>query len=184
MGESRPFIALYDDFAEPIYRYIYYKTCHRETAEDITSQTFLKAMEKWQQFNSNKGSLSTWLYAIARNQVTDHFRSKRKWGFIGSSSDIWDLPTEDRTLQNLIREEMSEELHKALNSLSAIQREVVILRVWEDMPYREISVLTGKSEASCKMLFSRTLKKLKTDLGAVFLYELLICPFTPGRSDK
>jgi len=185
MEENRMFIEIYDEFAEPIYRYIHYKTCHRETAEDLTSQTFLKAMEKWRQFSKSKGALSSWLYTIARNLVTDHFRSGGKWGFTrGDISDIWDLPAKDDLVKELIKEETKAELYRALNLLSPQQREVILLRVWEDLPYKEISAISGKSEANCKMLFSRALKKLKSSLDAAILFELIIASPFFGRRDK
>lgn len=183
MNENRLFIEIYDEYAEPIYRYIHYKTCHRETAEDLTSQTFLKAMEKWHQFNSAKGTLSSWLYSIARNLITDHFRSGAKWGFIRDVSDIWDLPAESDAAKELMREETRGELHRALNQLPPRQREVVILRVWEELPYKQIASISGKSEANCKMLFSRALKKLKSSLGTAVIFQLIFARPLFGRRD-
>ncbi|MBN2655579.1 MAG: sigma-70 family RNA polymerase sigma factor [Spirochaetales bacterium] len=182
MNDNRQFIEIYDEYAEPIYRYIHYKTCQRETAEDLTSQTFLKAMEKWHQFNSARGSLSSWLYGIARNLVTDHYRSRGRWGFISDISDIWDMPASDNVIGEIIGKEEKQELHRALGTLPSRHREIVILRVWEDLPYRDIAAITGKSEANCKMLFSRALKKLKSRLGPVVLCELILArPFFERR---
>lgn len=182
MDANEQIVALYDQLGENIFRYIYYKTCHRETAEDLTSQTFLKALEKWPLYNSSRGPAAPWLYAIARNLVTDHFRSRGRWGFSSDVMDGWDLPSRDDVLREVTDRETKEELHRALKKLSAAQREVIILRLWEDLPYREIAPLMGKSENSCKMLMSRALKKLKSDLGSSLLYQLLLVRFDFGRS--
>lgn len=173
MEENQQLVTIYDKYAEGIFRYIFYKTCHRETAEDLTSLTFLKAMEKWTQFDETKGTPSSWLYGIARNLVTDHYRKKSKWGFVKTIEDVWDLPSQDNVLQDLTQKETEEEIHRALHKISLVQREIIILRLWEDLPYKEISVIVGKSENNCKMLFSRALKKLKTSLGTEILIQLI-----------
>lgn len=174
MEDNQPFIGIYDEYSESIFRYIHYKTYHRETAEDLTSQTFLKALEKWEQYDRRKGPVSPWLYGIARNLVTDHFRSKGKWGFMGDISDVWDLPSKDNVHKELADRETKDEIHGALGKLSGLQREIIILRLWEELPYNKIAPIVGKSEANCKMMFSRALKKLKTSLGSSILYQLLL----------
>lgn len=184
MEENQPFILVYDEHSESIFRYIHYKTCHRETAEDLTSQTFLKALEKWHQYDSKKGTVSPWLYGIARNLVTDHFRGKGKWGFIGDISDAWDLPSTDNVQKELTDKETREEVRIALGKLSGLQREVVILRLWEELPYSRIAPIVGKSEGNCKMLFSRALKKLKTSMGSAILYQILLTGDGLRRSDR
>lgn len=177
MEDKQQFILIYDEYSEKIFRYIHYKTCNRETAEDITSLTFLKAMEKWCQFDQSKGTVSSWLYGIARNLVTDHYRMRGKWGFVGDISDVWGLASNDDILKELMESETRTELRKALGILNAKQREVIMLRLWDDLPYKEIAPILGKSEDNCKMLFSRALKKLKTRLGAAVLYQIVLCRF-------
>ena len=174
MDENTQFINIYDDFSDKIYRFIYYKTCHRETAEDITSLTFLKAMEKWHLFNDKKGSISTWLYGIARNLVIDHYRKQKKWGFIKDINDMWDLASDDDLLLGITNQEMNEELHKTMKLLAVGQREIIMLRLWDELPYKEIARIMSKSEASCKMLFSRALTKLKSSMETALFFQLLI----------
>jgi DNA-directed RNA polymerase specialized sigma24 family protein len=72
------FTEVYDLYASRIYQFIYYKTYHKETAEDLTSSTFLRAFENLHQFNPERGSIGAWIYQIARNLVTDHYRAKKK----------------------------------------------------------------------------------------------------------
>lgn len=61
-GDTMPFSELYDQYIEKIYRFIYYKTHHKEIAEDITSVTFMKALERLNTFDPSKAQFSTWLY--------------------------------------------------------------------------------------------------------------------------
>jgi len=185
MDANEPFIKIYDDFSDKIFRFIYYKTCHRETAEDIMSQTFLKAMEKWTLYNANKGTVSAWLYGIARNLIIDHYRKQQKWGYFKNICDIWDLPSDEDILRQLTEEEQKEELYKALNQLPSKQREIIMLRLWEDMPYREISEIMSRSESACKMLFSRSIGKLKLSMDSSLLFQLLISGinFSGGKNE-
>lgn len=181
MEMNNEITALYDEQGEKIYRFIYYKTFHRETAEDLTSQTFLKALEKWSQFDRARGQAVSWLYGIARNLVTDHYRTGRKWGIMSDVNDAWDLPSRDDVLTELTDSETREELRTALGKLPASQREVVILRLWEDMPYGEIAPILKRSEGSCKMLFSRAIKSLRTSLGSALLYQFLMLEIPTER---
>jgi DNA-directed RNA polymerase specialized sigma24 family protein len=67
-------------------------------------------------------------------------------------------------------------LRKAMAELSPPERDVLILRIWEDVPYRTIASLLNRTEAACKMLFSRTLVRLRTTLGAAAFLALLLAP--------
>jgi len=162
---------LYDKYIKKIFNFIYYKTHHKETAEDLTSETFIKALNNLGSFNENKGSFSTWIYQIARNTVIDFYRTKKNNVNV---DDIWDLSTDEDILRDLDTAKRLEDVKEYLKTLKSEQREIVILRVWEGMSYKEISDAMGKTEASCKMAFSRTIKTLKETMPlSVFLSMLL-----------
>ena len=168
---TKNFGQLYDKYVKKIFNFIYYKTHHKETAEDLTSETFMKALTKINEFDEDKGAFSTWLYQIARNTVIDFYRTKKSNLNI---DDIWDLANEEDILCDLDTKEKLTEVKKYLKKLKSEQREIVILRVWEGMSYKEISEAVGKSEASCKMSFSRTIHQLRLEMPlSVFLALLL-----------
>jgi RNA polymerase sigma-70 factor (ECF subfamily) len=152
------FTQVYDKYAEKIYQFIYYKTYHRETAEDLTSHTFLKAFENLKRFNPKRGTISAWLYQIARNTVIDHYRTLR---YTVSVHDIWDLASEEDIEVDLENRVQLEKIHSALKGLPGDQRDIIIMRVWQELPYKEIALIMGKSEASLKMMYSRTIARLK-----------------------
>ncbi|MBN1647073.1 MAG: sigma-70 family RNA polymerase sigma factor [Spirochaetales bacterium] len=160
---------VYDEYAERIYRFIYYKTYHRETAEDIMSQVFLKAFEKWDSFNPEKGPVSSWLYAIAGNLVIDNFRKKKPSANV---DDIWDLSGSDDVQLDAERKEQLEEIRAGLGRLPSDQRNLIILRIWEDCSFREIAEITDKSEAGCKMQFYRAVKKLRSYISIALVFCL------------
>jgi len=165
------FTQLYDKYVKKIFNFIYYKTHHKETAEDLTSETFIKALTNISGFDENKGAFSTWLYKIARNTVIDFYRTKKNNLNI---DDIWDLANEEDIICDLDTKQKLTEVKKYLKTLKSEQREIVILRVWEGMSYKEISEAVGKSEASCKMAFSRTIQQLRREMPLSAFLALLL----------
>jgi RNA polymerase sigma-70 factor (ECF subfamily) len=170
-GEAEAFGALYDAYADKIYKFIYYKTHHRETAEDLVSLTFTKALEGLAGFSPAKGSFSSWLYKIARNNVIDHYRSFKSEADV---DDIWDLTDSTDAPADADTSMRLAEVKKYFKYLSADQREILTLRVWEELSYKEIAEATGKTEQNCKVIFSRALAELRHQLPlAVYILLLL-----------
>ena len=169
-GETHFFGELYEIYIKKIFAFIYYKTHHRETAQDLTSQTFMKALEKISTFDSDKGSFNSWIYQIARNSVCDHFRS---FQFDKNIDDIWDLTSSDDVPRDVANKIQLEEVREGLQKLSPQQREIIILRVWEGLKFSEISEILSKSEAACKMDFSRGIKNLKKEVILTLLFTSL-----------
>lgn len=166
-GDLSGFGRLYDFYIKKIYSFIYFKTHHKETAEDLTSKTFLKALNGISSFSSMQGSFSSWLYAIARNTVIDHYRTKKIEADI---DDIWDLAGDEDVMRDLDAAQKIRIVEQYLAKLPARQREIVVMRVWQEMSYQEIAEALGQSEASCKMMYSRTMKVLRAEMPlAVFI---------------
>jgi RNA polymerase sigma-70 factor (ECF subfamily) len=174
-GDTRAFAQLYEAYATRIYRYHYYRTFHAETAEDLTSQTFMQALEHLARYNEDKGTFSAWLYTIARNLLIDHVRVHRRQVDI---EDGWDLLQDARSSANRIEQhDLLERIEKYLHTLSAEQREILILRFWDECSYAEIAHTLHKSEAACKMSASRALAHLRKHAPLVLLIFMLI-PFS------
>ena len=132
----------------------------------------MKALNKIESFNCNKGHFSSWIYKIARNNVIDHYRTKKDELDI---NDVWDLSDDSDMNFDFDIKQKLEKVEKYLKKLDSKKREIIILRVWQEMSYREISQIMGKSEASCKMMFLRTIKELKKEMPLeVIIYLLLI----------
>jgi RNA polymerase sigma-70 factor (ECF subfamily) len=165
------FGAIYDEYVRRIYNFIYYKTHHKETAEDLTSQTFAKALNKLSDFNGERGSFPSWLYAIARNNVIDFYRTRKSSMNV---EDVWDLADDTDIERDIEAAQKLRKVKKYLKALKPEQREVVLLRVWGDYPYKEIAEIMGKTENNCKVLFSRTMKKLREDMPLSAFLSLLL----------
>lgn len=160
-GDSQAFALIYDTFIKKIYDFIFYKTMHQQLAEDLTSQTFLKAWKKISQFQ--KGNFSAWLYTIARNIVVDHYRSQKE---ILAVEDFWDLKADDDVLGEVEERLKIEKLQQGLARLKSSEREILMLRLWQDLPFKEIAVILGKNEGAAKMSFARAMESLKKEMPA------------------
>jgi RNA polymerase sigma-70 factor (ECF subfamily) len=169
-GDLDQFAGLYEKYIEKIYKFIFYKTHHKETAEDLCAKTFLKALEKINDFDLSAGTFQAWLYKIARNNVIDHYRTDKS---NISLDDVWDLSDDSDLVKELDNDLKLESVRKYLRGLKSEQRDILIMRIWQGLSYREISEITGKSEASLKMVFSRTINKFRTEMPATTF--LLFC---------
>jgi RNA polymerase sigma-70 factor, ECF subfamily len=168
-GDSEAFGRLYDRHVRTIYDFIYYKTRHKETAEDLTSQTFFKALKNISSVDPDRAIVS-WLYKIAHNSVLDHYRTMRHQDDI---DDCYDLSDDTDVVGALDNAEEVKKVKDYLHKLTPLERDVVIMRVWQELSYKEIADIIGKSEANSKMIFSRTLKKLRTLIPLAVLFLLI-----------
>lgn len=161
-GNLQDFDLLYTQFVDRIYAYIYRRIHDRQTTEDLTSTTFLKALEKISTFKAGKAPFSAWLYRIARNTIIDYYRTHRETAEL---SDVWELPSsEDRPDEVTSKVVDVDAIKKALQGLPPLKREILLLRLWEGLSFQEIAVITGETEGNCKVIASRTLAALKTQL--------------------
>jgi len=170
-GDMTAFSYLYDEYVKPIYRFIYYKTHHKETTEDLVSITFTKVLEKIESFDGSKASFKTWVYQIARNNVTDHYRTFKQHEDI---VDRWDLSTKENISDDTSNKLQIERVEKYLKTLKPEAREILLLRLWGGHSFKEISEMTNKTEASCKMMFKRNIEKIRTDLALLIILINLI----------
>lgn len=170
-GDQAAFSALYNEHIRKIYDFIYFKTLNKETAEDLTSQVFLKVLKHISNFKSD--NFSAWLYTIARNTVIDYYRSDKNYKNI---EDCWDLANSGDLEAVADTELLMDKVRAAMKKLSAADRELLTMRLWSDMTFKEIANSLQKKEPAIKMAFSRALQKLKGEISPLLLliiYSLL-----------
>lgn len=160
-GDLEQFGVLYEKYIKKIYDFVYFKIQHKESTEDTTAKVFMKALAKINDFKVGQGTFQAWLYQIARNAVIDYYRAKKTELNI---EDVWGLADTQDCARDLDVKLRLAAVEKYLKKLSAAQRELIIMRVWQDLPYKEIAEITGKSEAACKMAYARAIGQLRTEM--------------------
>lgn len=163
-GNLPDFAQLYEKYFERIYRYIYTKTYQRETTEDICSSTFIKALENISTFRGDGSKIISWLYKIASNLIIDFYRSNSSEKNI---DDLWDLGSDSSIEIDLINKESYETIHKYLHQLKKVEREIIMLHLWEDYSFKKIGLTLKLREGNCKMIYYRSLKKMKNSIKEV-----------------
>ncbi|MCW1891959.1 MAG: sigma-70 family RNA polymerase sigma factor [Candidatus Uhrbacteria bacterium] len=169
-GTPGRFDDLYQLYAEKIYRFIFFKTFHRETAEDITSDVFMKALERIGQFDAARGTFSAWIYRIARNAVIDHYRTNRTSEEI---EDGWTVVSSTDVERDAETAVAFEKVQEALKLLKPEQREIVVMRLWDGLSHQEIAAILGMTESNVKQVFSRTIRRLREEFGETILMMVL-----------
>jgi RNA polymerase sigma-70 factor (ECF subfamily) len=154
------FAEVYKEHVFRVYGFIAYRTKSRLDAEDLTQQTFEKALRAWPRFDPARASVSTWLLAIARNVIIDRHRAAR------TETGLDDVPDAQLPRTSGPEEDVatSSELQAALASLSGRDREIVGLRFGADLTGPEIAQLTGLTLANVQQILSRSLRRMRDEL--------------------
>lgn len=158
-GDREAFLEIYDLHFKRIYNYAYYRTMDLNEAEEITSRTFLAALENIAKFEYRNIPIAVWLYRIASNAIADHYRKK------GRSLELTEeYLAEDRSASpenTLINKMEKEQLIMMIKSLPPLQQQAIILRYIQNMSYKDISQIMEKTEGAVKQLLHRGLSSLR-----------------------
>jgi RNA polymerase sigma-70 factor (ECF subfamily) len=134
-------------------------------ADDITAQTFLKALSRFRTFDSRKASFSTWLLAIARNTVSDHRRAQRRWRWLPLDILPQARDAQPGPEERLQHSESRRRLLTALRSLPERDRDVLALKFAGRQTHVAIAQLMGLREGHVSVLVYRAVRKLREQLG-------------------
>ena len=159
-GEAEAFGLLYDQYSDTVYRYIYYRVGGKATAEDLTSETFLRALRRIGTFTWQGRDFGAWLVTIARNLVADHFKSSR-FRLEVTTGEMLDANEVERSPEDSVLESLSNAaLLDAVRRLNPQQQECVTLRFLQGLSVAETARVMGKNEGAIKTLQYRAVRTL------------------------
>jgi RNA polymerase sigma-70 factor (ECF subfamily) len=163
-GEAEAFGLIYDRYMDTVFRFIYFRVGNRQLAEDLTSETFLRALKRIGSFTWQGRDLGAWLVTIARNLVADHFKSGR-YRLEITTGDVLDADKEDRgpegTPETAVVDHITNvTLLTAVKQLNPEQQECIVLRFLQGYSVAETAQAMGKNEGAIKALQYRAVRAL------------------------
>jgi len=157
--DSEAFAGLYDRHVVRVYRHIYYMINDQKEAEDLTAQTFLQAWEAIGRFQPRGAPFASWLLRIAHNLAVSNLRARKGDAELHESLIDEGLPRNPEAVAERQAEE--ERVRQAVLRLGDDQRQVIILRFVEELDYKEVAEILGKSVAAVRVIQHRALCALR-----------------------
>lgn len=163
-GDGAAFGLLYDRYFDTVFRFVYFRVGNRQLAEDLTADTFLRALKRIGSFTWQGRDLGAWLVTIARNLVADHFKSGR-YRLEVTTGDVLDADRPDRGPEGspeaaVIDHITNVDLLKAVKQLNPEQQECIVLRFLHGFSVAETAQAMSKNEGAIKALQYRAVRAL------------------------
>jgi RNA polymerase sigma-70 factor, ECF subfamily len=159
LGDAEAFSQLYNAYVDRIYRFLFFKVSDHQTAEDLTSQVFLKAWQSLGKYRRRELHFSAWLFQVARNTVIDHYRTQRKTESLETAAAT--MPDPEANVNQIVDHRLTREwLWSKLDRLTDDQREVIILKFIEGLSTREVAEIMDKQQGAIRALQMRALQAL------------------------
>ncbi len=163
-GDGAAFGQIYDRYMDTVFRFIYFRVGSRPLAEDLTADTFLRALKRIGSFTWQGRDLGAWLVTIARNLVADHFKSGR-YRLEVPTGDLLDADREDRGPEGspelaVVDHITNVALLGAVRQLNPEQQECIVLRFLHGFSVAETAQAMGKNEGAIKALQYRAVRAL------------------------
>jgi len=161
-GDTDAFGALYERYMTAIYRYIYFRIGDERVSEDLTGTTFLRVWESLDRFQPDRISFRSWLYRVAHNLLVDRYRTQKP---VSRLDDFTPHDRQPDPEHQLIDNEESRLLAKAISHIKPDYQEVVSLRFISQLSHVETARIMGRNEGAVRVLQHRALKALKRSLS-------------------
>ncbi|MEO0555296.1 MAG: sigma-70 family RNA polymerase sigma factor [Bacteroidota bacterium] len=161
--DVQKFRAIYDRYFEDIFEFIYRRTDDEQLADDLCSQTFVKALENLKRYEFRGLPFSAWLYRIATNEVNKHFNKKnRNRVFSLEEERVKELmETDDEGFTDA----QIQQVREILNNLPTATMEILELRFFEGLGFKEIAYILNIGESGAKMRLYRAVEKLRVQFN-------------------
>lgn len=151
---------LYNQYFKDVYRYILVLTQNESIAEEITQETFFKALSNIDSFDG-KCKIYVWLCQIAKNTYFSYFKKEKRYDY---HADIEDSLSNSNLEENLLHKETAFTVHRCLHALEEPYKEVFSLRLFGELSFAQIAALFGKTESWARVTYHRARLKIKEEL--------------------
>ncbi len=160
-GDRSAFEAIYTILVDDLHTYVLGQCRNETVAEDIVANVFLKAWRSARSYRPGSGTFQGWMFTIARNEITDFWRTSQR---TLPMLDL-DITDEEDSWAGLDTTEARAVLHRAMESLTDDQRQVVVLRYFGNKSHEEIALIMGKREGAVRALLMRALRQMRKVIG-------------------
>lgn len=163
-GDGEAFGLLYERYVDLVYRYVYYRIGSHHLAEDLTAETFTRALRRLDSFTWTGRDIGAWFVTIARNIVIDHVKSSR-YRLETPTGELLDGDETPSTEEEVLARLRDQRLVEAMRDLKPEQQECLSLRFLQGMSLAETAEVLGRSEGAVKQLQLRAVRSLHRALG-------------------
>jgi len=153
---------LYDKYYKQIFNYLYQRLDDKETAFDVTSQVFLKAMTNLSKYQFKGVPFASWLYRIAYSELMQLFREKKAQRTV--NADVADIKHLCEEINENYYDDFLPVLSKVLTELDEVELQLIEMRFFEKRPFKEVAEVLELSETNAKVKLHRLLEKIKKSL--------------------
>lgn len=174
-GDAQAFGQLYERYVDTVYRYVYVRVGSHQLAEDITGETFLRALRRLDTFSWQGRDIVAWFVTIARNLITDHRKSSRfrleitTGELVGLDDGRRSSPTGGDAPPNpeaaALLKARDTRLVEAIRTLKPEQQECIVLRFFQELSLAETALAMSRSEGAIKQLQLRAVRALAAAIG-------------------
>jgi len=163
-GDTEAFGLLYDRYVDVVFRYVLFRVGDRTLAEDVTSETFLRALRRISTVSYQGRDVGAWFVTIARNLVLDHVKSSR-YRLEVTTAEISETPVGVSPVgggpeHEVLTAATNAELMRCVAMLNADQQECIVLRFLQGLSVAETATLMGRNEGAIKALQHRAVRRL------------------------
>lgn len=151
---------LYEEYFNTVYKYLFCLTHDANFSEELTQETFLKALEHLSSFKGDC-KISVWLCQIAKNLLFNELKRKKSKSFVSIDNFSQDLISSFDVENSIVLNEKKINLYKQMQKLDSNSKEVVYLRITGELSFKEIGDILNKTETCARVTFYRAKKKLE-----------------------
>jgi RNA polymerase sigma factor (sigma-70 family) len=161
-GDLDKMALLFQRYHKPLYGFIFHMTGQRESSEDMVQTVFYRLLKSRHTFTGD-GEFKTWMYHVARNVLSDHYKGSRRLGVVLDVAGLEDRLSGDTGLFERIEKKLAvQALQKAMSALSPESREILVLSRFQELKGAEIASILDISIGAVKVRIHRAIGQLKT----------------------